>query len=59
VRQEGADALIVTGLEAPRLAELAARERLVLHELTPRVASLEEAFIELTKDSLDYGRSTP
>jgi ABC-2 type transport system ATP-binding protein len=59
VRQDGADALIVTGLEAPRLAELAAQEGLVLHELTPRVASLEEAFMQLTKDSLDYGRSTP
>jgi ABC-2 type transport system ATP-binding protein len=59
VRQDGTDALIVTGLEAPRLAELAAQERLVLHELTPRLASLEEAFMQLTKDSLEYGRSTP
>jgi ABC-2 type transport system ATP-binding protein len=58
VRQDGTDALMVTGLEAPRLAELAARERLVLHELTPRLASLEEAFMQLTKDSLEYGRST-
>ena len=59
VRQDGADALVVTGLEAPRLAELAAGERLVLHELTPRLASLEEAFLQLTNDSLEYGRSTP
>jgi ABC-2 type transport system ATP-binding protein len=58
VRQDGTDALMVTGLEAPRLAELAARERLVLHELTPRLASLEEAFMQLTKDSVEYGRST-
>lgn len=49
----------MTGLEAPRLAELAAGERLVLHELTPRLASLEEAFLQLTNDSLEYGRSTP
>jgi ABC-2 type transport system ATP-binding protein len=59
VRHDGADALVVTGLEAPRLAELAAQERLVLHELTPRLASLEEAFLQLTRDSLEYGRSTP
>src|ERR1700722_3832039 len=29
--------------------------RIVLHELTPRLASLEEAYMELTADSLEYG----
>ncbi|MEV0525064.1 ATP-binding cassette domain-containing protein [Streptomyces sp. NPDC050439] len=46
--------LIVTGLPAPRIAELAFRERLLLHELTTRTASLEEAFMELTADSVEY-----
>ncbi|HTX28931.1 MAG TPA: ATP-binding cassette domain-containing protein [Streptosporangiaceae bacterium] len=47
--------LIVTGLEAPRIGELAASESIVLYELTPRLASLEEAFMELTADSVEYG----
>ena len=52
----GADgALTVTGVEAPRIGELAAAQRLVLHELTPQLASLEEAFMELTAGSLEYG----
>jgi ABC-2 type transport system ATP-binding protein len=50
-----ADGLIVTGLEAPRIGELAASESIVLYELTPRLASLEEAFMELTADSVEYG----
>ncbi len=29
--------------------------RIVLHELTPRLASLEEAYMELTADSSEYG----
>jgi ABC-2 type transport system ATP-binding protein len=48
-------ALRVSDLEAPRIGELAAREGLVLHELTPQLASLEEAFMELTRSSVEYG----
>jgi ABC-2 type transport system ATP-binding protein len=29
----------------------------VLHELTPRLPSLEEAFMELTADSVEYGKA--
>jgi ABC-2 type transport system ATP-binding protein len=50
-----APGLIVTGLEAPRIGELAASASVVLYELTPRLASLEEAFMELTADSVEYG----
>ena len=46
--------LTVTGLEAPRIGELAAEHRVLLHELTPRRASLEAAFMELTQDSVQY-----
>jgi ABC-2 type transport system ATP-binding protein len=53
----GAPALIVTGLPAPRIGELAASARIVLHELTPRLPSLEEAFMELTADAVEYGDS--
>ncbi len=56
VKPEPDGALGVTGLEAPRIGELAAGAGIVLHELTPRLASLEEAFMELTADSVEYGR---
>jgi ABC-2 type transport system ATP-binding protein len=49
------EGLSVTGLEAPRIGEIAAANRIVLHELTPRLASLEEAYMELTADSVEYG----
>jgi ABC-2 type transport system ATP-binding protein len=50
-----APVLTVTGVAAARIGELAARAGIVLHELTPQMASLEEAFLELTADSLEYG----
>jgi ABC-2 type transport system ATP-binding protein len=46
--------LDVAGLEAPRIAEIAAAGSLVLHELAPRRGSLEDAFIELTRDAVEY-----
>jgi ABC-2 type transport system ATP-binding protein len=48
------DALVVSGLPGSRVAELAARERIVVHELTARRASLEDAFMALTRDSVEY-----
>jgi ABC-2 type transport system ATP-binding protein len=47
--------LSVTGLAAPRIGEIAATAGIVLHELTPRHASLEEAFMELTAGSTEFG----
>jgi ABC-2 type transport system ATP-binding protein len=58
VKADNGQALTVAGLPAPRIGELAAREGLVLHELTPQLASLEEAFMELTHDSVEYGART-
>jgi ABC-2 type transport system ATP-binding protein len=52
-------ALSVTGMDAPRIGEIAAANRIVLHELTPRLASLEEAFIEMTAGSVEYGGDAP
>ncbi|WP_052851877.1 ABC transporter ATP-binding protein [Streptomyces avicenniae] len=46
--------LLVTGVGARRVGELAAERRVVLSELTPRRASLEEAFMELTAESVEY-----
>jgi ABC-2 type transport system ATP-binding protein len=44
----------VAGLVAARIGEIAASAGLVLHELTPHRASLEEAFMELTQDSVEF-----
>ncbi|MFJ2809952.1 ABC transporter ATP-binding protein [Kitasatospora sp. NPDC087271] len=52
-------ALAVTGLDATRIGELALEQRLLLHALTSRAASLEEAFMELTADSVDYLAGEP
>jgi ABC-2 type transport system ATP-binding protein len=52
---DGVASLVVTGMPAPRIGELAASAAVVLHELTPRLPSLEEAFMELTADSVEYG----
>jgi ABC-2 type transport system ATP-binding protein len=52
---DGAKLLTVTGIEAKRIGELAASSSVVLHELTPQLASLEEAFMELTSGSLEFG----
>jgi ABC-2 type transport system ATP-binding protein len=50
-----APVLTVSGLPAARIGELAASASVVLHELTPQMASLEDAFLELTAGSLEYG----
>ncbi|MGK4582072.1 ATP-binding cassette domain-containing protein [Kitasatospora sp. HPMI-4] len=48
------ETLTVSGLDAARIGELAFHNRIVLHELSPRSASLEQAFMELTADSVEY-----
>ncbi|MEV4570021.1 ATP-binding cassette domain-containing protein [Nonomuraea sp. NPDC049419] len=47
--------LTVQGMDAAEIGELALRAGIALRELTPRSASLEEAFMELTEDSVQYG----
>ena len=54
----GRDVLEVHGLPSARIGEIAARERLVLHELTPQKASLEDAFMALTGASVEYHAAT-
>ncbi|MGW7367262.1 ABC transporter ATP-binding protein [Streptomyces sp. NPDC054841] len=59
VRRDGGELLTVTGLDAPRIGELALHHRVPLHQLTTRTASLEEAFMELTADSVEYLAGDP
>jgi ABC-2 type transport system ATP-binding protein len=54
VRTEGADTLVVTGLEAAEIGALASLGGVELHELTPRQVSLEKAFMDLTRDAVEY-----
>ncbi|MDP9073303.1 MAG: ATP-binding cassette domain-containing protein [Actinomycetota bacterium] len=51
---EADGALAVAGLDPAEIGDLAAANRLALHELAPQLASLEDAFMELTRDSVDY-----
>ncbi|HEY7488281.1 MAG TPA: ATP-binding cassette domain-containing protein [Streptosporangiaceae bacterium] len=55
VTPDGTGEISVANMEAPRIGELAAANGVVLHELTPRRGSLEEAFMELTRESVEYG----
>lgn len=43
-----------TGLAASEIGELAARNGIVLHELTPVGTSLEDAYLSLTRDEVEY-----
>jgi len=47
-------ALEVHGLTAEQVGEAAAGAGIALHELTPQQASLEEAFMNLTRDELEF-----
>lgn len=48
------DQLAVTGIPAPRIAEIAADARIAVYELTPVTTSLEEAYMDLTRDDLEF-----
>jgi len=53
VRSE-AGVLEITGVAASGIGDLAARHGLAIHELTPLSASLEEAYMALTSDAVEY-----
>ena len=58
IRSDQHDVLHVAGLSAEQIGTAAWQAHLPVFELTAQQASLEEAFMELTHDSVDY-RSTP
>jgi ABC-2 type transport system ATP-binding protein len=47
--------LDVTGMEAREIGAIASTHGVPLFELTTRTASLEDAFMDLTRDSVEYG----
>ncbi|HEX3824903.1 MAG TPA: ATP-binding cassette domain-containing protein [Mycobacteriales bacterium] len=48
------DRLIITGLSSTAVGQVAADAGIALIELTPQQASLEEAFMEITKDAVEF-----
>ncbi|HZU55425.1 MAG TPA: ATP-binding cassette domain-containing protein [Actinocrinis sp.] len=56
---DGADALRITKLGMTEIGDLAFDNQIRVHELSPIQASLEQAFMELTKDSVEYHAAVP
>jgi ABC-2 type transport system ATP-binding protein len=54
VRSDGPGVLEVAGLATDEIGERAAAEGLTLHELSTHQTSLEAAFMEMTRDSVEY-----
>jgi ABC-2 type transport system ATP-binding protein len=59
VTSKDSDALVVTGLEPDQIAELVSEHGLRLHELYRERSSLEDAFIDLTRDAVEYVAERP
>jgi ABC-2 type transport system ATP-binding protein len=63
--QHGIDAenvdgyLELTGVTTDEVGDLAAANRVTVHELYTLRSSLEEAFMEMTRDSIEYHAGTP
>ncbi|WP_043618516.1 ATP-binding cassette domain-containing protein [Nonomuraea candida] len=55
VRPGESGELLVTGMSMPDVGRLACAESVPLYELSTRRVSLEEAFMELTRDAVEYG----
>jgi ABC-2 type transport system ATP-binding protein len=54
VRREPDDTLAVSALSAPEIGDLAGTNGIFLHELATQSASLEEAYMELTRESVEF-----
>jgi ABC-2 type transport system ATP-binding protein len=52
-------AILASGLTSAQIGELAAARALTLFELSPVRASLEDAFMELTRDAVEFQTTTP
>ncbi len=54
VREDADTSLTVSGASSDQIGDIAASAGVVLHELSPQRGSLEEAFMQLTGDSVEY-----
>jgi ABC-2 type transport system ATP-binding protein len=59
VTRSGPGLLEITGLTAAEVGQQAHDLGVVLHELSPRTASLEQAFMDVTADDLEFAATTP
>jgi ABC-2 type transport system ATP-binding protein len=58
LHQDSPTTLRITGLDADRVAELALLGRVLVQELRTERASLEDVFMRLTEDSVEYAGKT-
>ncbi|MGX1480558.1 UNVERIFIED_CONTAM: ABC-2 type transport system ATP-binding protein [Streptomyces canus] len=54
ITSSSTEELLVLGRDAREIGAIAARHGVALYELTPQSASLEAAFMELTRDAVEY-----
>jgi ABC-2 type transport system ATP-binding protein len=54
VINDGSDVFTITGLTSEEIGSRVHAAGIVVYELTPRQASLEETFMELTQDAVEY-----
>ncbi|HET9557907.1 MAG TPA: ABC transporter ATP-binding protein, partial [Actinomycetota bacterium] len=59
VSKAGDGVLAVSGLSTDQVGRLAGAAGITLLELTSQQASLEEAFIDLTRDAVEFRAPTP
>ncbi|HET9871862.1 MAG TPA: ABC transporter ATP-binding protein [Propionibacteriaceae bacterium] len=59
VMPEAPDAVSISGLSSADIAEIAFGNGIILHEVTPVHGSLEEAYLSLVRDHMDYRSITP
>jgi ABC-2 type transport system ATP-binding protein len=59
ISDDGDGSMVITGLDASRVGDLAYDNAVRLHELSPVHASLEEAFMELTAASVQFHAGVP
>jgi ABC-2 type transport system ATP-binding protein len=52
-------ALAVRGMDPAAIGDLAAANQLTVHEIAARQASLEEAYLQITNDSVEYRAGLP
>ncbi|WP_190199928.1 ABC transporter ATP-binding protein [Streptomyces djakartensis] len=54
ITSSAAEELVVLGVDARGIGAIAAQHGIPLYELTPQTVSLEEAFMDITSDAVEY-----
>jgi len=59
IRDEDGESLVLLGLTPAQVGDLAFENQIRLHELAPALASLEQAFMELTASAVEFHAGIP